>query len=193
MNNAQKLIVQFGITMTPLQGVSAHDSPQQHSALRDMARLRLTDRQSQSSILQLQTASKRQRKADALRVLLQSAPSVMQDLAVQAAEAVAVCFMAEARSGSNGKACSINHSLIRSFIRLFVRSFVRSFIPSFIHSFIHSFIPSFIHSIIHLIRVVGPTLTVVTIHSFVHSFINSFIHSIKGRWANYDHLTNSLK
>ena len=35
--------------------------------------------------------------------MLQSAPAVLQDMASHAAEAVAVCYLAEVRSGLSGK------------------------------------------------------------------------------------------
>ena len=56
---------------------------------------------------QSQMASRQQREAAALRVVLQSAPAVLQDMAAQSAEAVAVCYLAEARSGLNGKLCHV--------------------------------------------------------------------------------------
>ncbi|KAL0028198.1 hypothetical protein WJX79_001068 [Trebouxia sp. C0005] len=46
-----------------------------------------------------QGSAKRQRELAALQLTLQSAPAVLQDMASHAAEAVAVCYLAEARSG----------------------------------------------------------------------------------------------
>lgn len=38
-----------------------------------------------------------------MRQIMQGAPVILQDMAAQVAEAVAVCYLAEARSGPNGK------------------------------------------------------------------------------------------
>ena len=50
-----------------------------------------------------QTSARRQRELAALQLMLQSAPAVLQDMASHAAEAVAVCYLAEVRSGLSGK------------------------------------------------------------------------------------------
>ena len=52
---------------------------------------------------QSRNSVRQDREAAALRLLLQSAPAVIQDMAAHAAEAVAVCYLAEARSGMSGE------------------------------------------------------------------------------------------
>ena len=51
----------------------------------------------------MQTTVKRQRREAATQLMLQSAPCVLQDMAAHAAEAVAVAYLADARSGLNGE------------------------------------------------------------------------------------------
>lgn len=54
-----------------------------------------------------QRSARQQRELGALQLTLQSAPAVLQDMACHAAEAVAVCYLAEARSGLSGEHPSI--------------------------------------------------------------------------------------
>ncbi len=54
-----------------------------------------------------QRSARRQKELAALQLTLQSAPAVLQDMASHAAEAVAVCYLAEARSGLSGEHPSI--------------------------------------------------------------------------------------
>ena len=81
---------------------SQHSRPQ---TLRSAAHLRLAGRLDLAAERQPQNIAK-QRETVAQRRLLQSAPAVLQDMAAHAAEAVAVCYLAEARSGMRGDSCT---------------------------------------------------------------------------------------
>lgn len=88
-----------------LQAVQADAVQQSRSPpLRSIAHLRLAGKHTSAGAHQSQTSVGQRREQAALQLLLQSAPSVLQDMAAQAAEAVAVCYLAEARSGLTGAA-----------------------------------------------------------------------------------------
>ncbi|KAL0044858.1 hypothetical protein WJX82_000371 [Trebouxia sp. C0006] len=69
--------------------------------LRSTAHQMIAGKNKPVNSLPSQTSAKRQRELTALQLTLQSAPAVLQDMASHAAEAVAVCYLAEARSGLN--------------------------------------------------------------------------------------------
>lgn len=43
-----------------------------------------------------------------MRQMLHAAPIILQDMAAQVAEAVAVCYLAESRSGPDGKGMALS-------------------------------------------------------------------------------------
>lgn len=75
--------------------------------LRSAAHQMIAGKNKPVNSLPSQTSAKRQRELTALQLTLQSAPAVLQDMASHAAEAVVVCYLAEARSGLNGERPSI--------------------------------------------------------------------------------------
>ena len=75
--------------------------------LRSTAHQMIAGKNKPVNSLPSQISAKRQRELTALQLTLQSAPAVLQDMASHAAEAVAVCYLAEARSGLNGEHPSI--------------------------------------------------------------------------------------
>lgn len=90
--------------MQPVSQAPKISTRQQHLlSLRDSARHRLTDTPSQASVLQSQETARQRREDAALHHVLQAAPAILQDMAANVAEAVAVCYLAEARSGLNGE------------------------------------------------------------------------------------------
>ena len=93
---------------TALQESNLNLGQQRLQPLRDSARHRLTHAPSQTNLLQSQECAKRQREDAALHQMLQAAPAILQDMAAQVAEAVAVCYLAEARSGLSGKFTEAN-------------------------------------------------------------------------------------
>ncbi len=83
---------------------SHRSSPQ---PLRSTAHQMIAGKNKPVSSLPSQGSAKRQQQLAALQLTLQSAPAVLQDMASHAAEAVAVCYLAEARSGLSGEHPSI--------------------------------------------------------------------------------------
>lgn len=75
--------------------------------LRSTAHQRIAGKSKPVNGLPSQSSARRQRELAALQLTLQSAPAVLQDMASHAAEAVAVCYLAEARSGLSGEHPSI--------------------------------------------------------------------------------------
>lgn len=65
--------------------------------------MRLAATDSSTDPVQSRKSVRQEREAAAIRLLLQSAPVVIHDMAAHAAEAVAVCYLAEARSGMSGE------------------------------------------------------------------------------------------
>ena len=82
-----------------LQSSVTSSSPQGASGVRQAAHKRLANPNRQK----LKQAASRQHEATAFRAVLQAAPAVLQDMAVNIAEAASACYLAEARSGLQGK------------------------------------------------------------------------------------------
>lgn len=82
-----------------LQTSVTSSSPQGASGVRQAAHKRLANPNRQK----LRQAASRQHEATAFRAVLQAAPAVLQDMAVNIAEAASACYLAEARSGLQGK------------------------------------------------------------------------------------------
>lgn len=91
------------LTQHALQA-SKHNTSQHHQqSLRNLARNRLAHTPSQASVQQSQESARQQQQDAAVQQVLQAGPVILQDLAANVAEAVAVCYLAEARSGPSGK------------------------------------------------------------------------------------------
>lgn len=71
-------------------------------SLRSTAHQTIAGKSKPVNSLPSQNTARQQRELAALQVTLQSAPAVLQDMASHAAEAVAMCYLAEARSGLSG-------------------------------------------------------------------------------------------
>ena len=82
-----------------LQTSVTNSSPQGTSGVRQAAHKRLATPNRQK----LKQAASWQHEAAAFRAVLQAAPAVLQDMAVNIAEAASACYLAEARSGLQGK------------------------------------------------------------------------------------------
>lgn len=96
-------------TQHVLQASKHNTSQHRQQSLRDSARHRLTHTPSQASVQQSRESSRQQREDAAMQQVLQAAPAILQDLAANVAEAVAVCYLAEARSVPVGITFSTFH------------------------------------------------------------------------------------
>ena len=76
-------------------------------SLRSTAHQTIAGKSKPVNSLPSQNTARQQRELAALQLTLQSAPAVLQDMASHAAEAVAMCYLAEARSGLSGENPSI--------------------------------------------------------------------------------------